>query len=139
MADSKITACAKVPKELYDFSIQKYTKISVAIIAGLELLRDKDSIQNGVQNQNCILNGIPNQIESIRDEEVQSEENSILKAENERLQEINEILLENIEELKKDKDTIQNLYNNYMLQMQTLINQKSIEAPGAKKPWWRFW
>lgn len=23
--------------------------------------------------------------------------------------------------------------------IQTLLNQKSIEAPGAKKPWWRFW
>src|ERR1035437_3221571 len=128
MVDSKITACAKVPKELYDFSIQKYTKISVAIIVGLELLRDECSIQNGVKNQN-----------SIRDEEGQSEQNSILKAEKERLQEINDILLANIEELKKDKDTIQNLYNNYMLQMQTLITQKSIEVPGAKKPWWRFW
>jgi hypothetical protein len=139
MADSKITACAKVPKELYDFSIQKYTKISVAIIAGLELLRDKDSIQNGVQNQNSILNSIPNQSDSIRDEQAQSKGNSILTDENERLQEINEILLANIEELKKDKDTIQNLYNNYMMQMQTLINQKAIEAPGSKKPWWRFW
>jgi|SRR5271157_1871354 len=139
MADSKITACAKVPKELYDFGIQKYTKISVAIIAGLELLRDKDSIQNGVQNQNSILNSIPNQSDSIRDEKAQSDKNNILKDENERLQEINELLLVNIEELKKDKDTIQNLYNNYMMQMQTLINQKSIEAPGAKKPWWRFW
>ena len=139
MADSKITACAKVPKELYDFSIQKYTKISVAIIAGLELLRDKDSIQNGVRNQNSILKSIPNQSDSIRDEAAQSEGNSILKTENERLQEINEILLANIEELKKDKDAIQNLYNNYMLQMQTLINQKAIEAPGARRPWWRFW
>lgn len=25
------------------------------------------------------------------------------------------------------------MQNNYMLQVQTLINQKSIEAPGAKK------
>jgi|ERR1035437_899744 hypothetical protein len=139
MVDSKITACAKVPKELYDFSIQKYTKISVAIIVGLELLRDECSIQNGVKNQNSILNCIPNKNYSIRDEEGQSEQNSILKAEKERLQEINDILLANIEELKKDKDTIQNLYNNYMLQMQTLITQKSIEVPGAKKPWWRFW
>ena len=139
MVDSKITACAKVPKELYDFSIQKYTKISVAIIVGLELLRDECSIQNGVKNQNSILNCIPNKNYSIRDEEGQSEQNSILKAEKERLQEINDILLANIEELKKDKDTLQNLYNNYMLQMQTLITQKSIEVPGAKKPWWRFW
>ncbi len=39
----------------------------------------------------------------------------------------------------QDKEAVQNLYNNYMLQMQTLINQKAIEAPGTKKPWWRFW
>jgi Arc/MetJ-type ribon-helix-helix transcriptional regulator len=43
------------------------------------------------------------------------------------------------ETLKKELEDIKNLYNNYMLQMQTLINQKAIEAPGAKKPWWRFW
>lgn len=41
--------------------------------------------------------------------------------------------------LKNDLENLQNLYNNYMLQMQTLINQKAIEAPGVKKPWWRFW
>ncbi len=109
----------------------------------MELLREKDSIQNCIQNQDGSIpnqgNGIPNKSDSIRDEEAQLEKNGILKAENERLQEINEILRANIEELKKDKDTIQNLYNNYMLQMQTLINQKAIEAPRAKKPWWRFW
>lgn len=38
-----------------------------------------------------------------------------------------------------DKEAIQNLYNNYMLHMQILINQKTIEAPGVKKAWWRFW
>jgi len=26
-----------------------------------------------------------------------------------------------------------------MMQMQTLINQKPIEVPGVRKPWWRFW
>jgi len=41
--------------------------------------------------------------------------------------------------LKNDLEKLQNLYNNYMLQMQTLINQKAIEVPGVKKPWWRFW
>jgi hypothetical protein len=27
------------------------------------------------------------------------------------------------------------IHRNYMLQVQILINQKAIEAPGAKKPW----
>jgi uncharacterized protein (DUF3084 family) len=50
-----------------------------------------------------------------------------------------ETLKTELEKAGQDKEAIQNLYNNYMLQMQTLINQKTLEAPGAKKPWWRFW
>jgi chromosome segregation ATPase len=43
------------------------------------------------------------------------------------------------EDLKTTYNKLQDTYNNYMAQMQTLIKQKSIEAPGSKKPWWRFW
>jgi hypothetical protein len=53
------------------------------------------------------------------------------------LKDHNETLKAEIERAGQDKEAIQNLYNNYMLQMQTLINQKAIEAPGAKKK--RFW
>jgi Arc/MetJ-type ribon-helix-helix transcriptional regulator len=55
------------------------------------------------------------------------------------LQNHNETLKKELEKAGQDKEAVQNLYNNYMLQMQTLINQKAIEAPGAKKPWWRLW
>jgi hypothetical protein len=41
--------------------------------------------------------------------------------------------------LKKELEDLKSMHNNYMLQMQTLINQKAIEAPGARKAWWRFW
>jgi predicted RNase H-like nuclease (RuvC/YqgF family) len=50
-----------------------------------------------------------------------------------------ETLKSEIDKAGKDKEAIQNLYNNYMLQMQTLINRKAIEATGAKKHWWQFW
>jgi DNA repair exonuclease SbcCD ATPase subunit len=139
MVEEKVTACAKVPKDLYTFGTEKYTRISVAIIEGLKLLKERESIQDQG-------NSIPNNNDGIRNVETQLEENGILKAENEKLQAINKILQANIEELKKDKeglnkdkDTIQNLYDNYMRQMQTLIQQKAIEAPGSKRPWWRFW
>jgi chromosome segregation ATPase len=49
-----------------------------------------------------------------------------------------ETLREELEKAHQDKDNIQNLYDNYMRQMQTLIQQKTIEAPGEKK-WWQFW
>jgi prefoldin subunit 5 len=55
------------------------------------------------------------------------------------LQARNEELERHIETLKKELEDLKSMQNNYMLQMQNLINQKSIEAPGAKKPWWRFW
>jgi len=45
-------------------------------------------------------------------------------------------------ELEKSGEREENLketHRNYMLQVQTLINQKAIEAPGAKKPFWKFW
>ena len=50
-----------------------------------------------------------------------------------------EVLLTELKKTNQDKEDLKSMHNNYMLQMQTLINQKSIEVPGAKKPWWRFW
>jgi molecular chaperone GrpE (heat shock protein) len=61
-----------------------------------------------------------------------SNELTELKVRSEELEKHNETL-------KKDLENLQNLYNNYMLQVQSLINQKAIEAPGAKKRWWQFW
>jgi hypothetical protein len=39
----------------------------------------------------------------------------------------------------KELDNLKAMHNNHMLQMPTLINQKTIEEPGAKKAWWQFW
>ena len=50
-----------------------------------------------------------------------------------------ETLKGELEKAHLDKDNIRNLYDNYMRQMQTLIQQKAIEAPGEKKRWWKFW
>jgi molecular chaperone GrpE (heat shock protein) len=61
-----------------------------------------------------------------------SQEIPILKSRLEELEKHNETL-------KKELEISQETHRNYMMQMQTLINQKVIEAPGAKKPWWRFW
>jgi hypothetical protein len=36
-------------------------------------------------------------------------------------------------DIKKELEISQETYRNYMLQMKTLINQKRIEVPGAKK------
>ena len=51
----------------------------------------------------------------------------------------NETLKAELEKAGQDKDDIKKTFDNYMVQVQTLINQKAIEAPGAKKHWWQFW
>jgi len=68
-----------------------------------------------------------------------SQDIPILKARLEEKEKHIETLKTELEKARHDKEAIQNLYNNYMLQMLTLINQKAIEAQGAKKPWWQFW
>ena len=54
------------------------------------------------------------------------------------LERINDLQAHN-ETLVKELEDIKSMHNNYMMQMQTVITQRAIEAPGAKKPWWRFW
>ena len=64
---------------------------------------------------------------------------SRLHARSEELERHNQTLKGELEKAHQDKETIQNHYDNYMRQMQTLINQKAIEALGNKKPWYKFW
>ncbi len=45
----------------------------------------------------------------------------------------------NLEKASHDKENLQKTFDNYLVQVQTLINQKAIEAPGNKKNWWKFW
>lgn len=44
-----------------------------------------------------------------------------------------------LDRANQDKQILSDMYNSHVLQVQTLINQKAIEAPGAKKPWWKIW
>lgn len=37
------------------------------------------------------------------------------------------------------KEDLKKTHRNYLVQVQSLINQKEIEAPREKKRWWRFW
>jgi hypothetical protein len=66
---------------------------------------------------------------------------SRMQARSEELEKHNYTLKGELEKAHLDKDNIRNLYDNYMRQMQTLIQQKAIEAPDAekKKPWYKFW
>ncbi len=64
---------------------------------------------------------------------------SQLRARYEEMEKHNETLKAELEKAGQREEDLKKVHNNYMLQVQTLINQKAIEAPGSKKPWWRFW
>lgn len=55
------------------------------------------------------------------------------------LQNHNETLKKELDKAERDKEDLKTTYNNYFLQVQTLINQKAIEASDSKKPFWKFW
>ncbi len=105
-----------------------YDSPTEAIQKGLELLvrESPSSMQRETAGDEC---------ETIDD----SCETSKYKKEFESIHAENRLLNDHIITLKKELEDIKNMHTNYMMQVQTLINQKSIEAPGAKKPWWRFW
>jgi len=122
MPEDKIRVSARIPKDLYDICLQRYDNITNAVNAGLELLCSQSE----------------DEAKTNEDKRQQNEDDSNKALIEEKDRHI-ETLRKELEKSGQDKEAIQNLYNNYMLQMQTLINQRTIEAPGAKKQWWRFW
>ncbi len=146
MQEQKRKISVWVPYELYDSVLHAgYTSPTNAVIQGFEMLtraQSEDSPEE-VRRQMQVIRGqmqaeidmLKNKIERLNaalQEAPDPTEFVEICARSRELERHNETL-------KKEVENLQNLYNNYMLQMQTLINQKSIEAPGAKKPWWRFW
>jgi len=162
MPEDKIRVSARIPKDLYDICLQRYDNITNAINAGLELLRVQGEDKNQISEDICR----QGEDRSRTSEDGSSRESAIqeLKAmvegKDARIKELQEQIKVNdghqqnrIEDLKshiysldnqmrtKD-DQIEKLNENMHKQavhLQTLLNQKAIEAPGAKKPFWKFW
>lgn len=148
MVEGKIRVSARIPKELYDRCLQSYDNITTAINTGLELLcqQNEDECQS---NGDICRQNVDKQatIEDTSEDKNERDIISELKARTEeqvkQLQEKDnhiETLKIELEKAHHDKDDIKNLYDNYMRQMQTLIQQKAIKAPGDEtKRWWKFW
>jgi hypothetical protein len=57
----------------------------------------------------------------------------------EELERYNEALKAELMKTGQDNEDLKAMHTNYFLQVQILINQKAIEAPGSEKPWCKFW
>jgi predicted RNase H-like nuclease (RuvC/YqgF family) len=126
---------AWIPQEMYDTLVSVgYNSPTEAIMKGLDLLL-KESI--GVQiGADGVQDGTQSDKREFSEDSADTRE---LRARVEELQDHTATLKKELDKAAQDKETLQNMYNNYFLQVQTLINQKAIEAPGAKKPWYKFW
>ena len=111
MLEDKKRVTVAIPVQLHTKLVDTGYGVTEGIVKGLELLLEPK--ENNPNPSNEVR--ISDLLERITD-----------------LQAHNETLVNELEDIKS-------MHNNYMLQMQTVITQRAIEAPGTKKPWWRFW
>lgn len=101
------------------------------------------SNENEIQNYKSVLQNKESEIhrlQSVIREAPDPLELARLQARYEELQAHNDTLKVELDKAGQREEDLKKVHNNYMLQVQTLINQKAIEAPGEKKkPFWKFW
>jgi len=126
----------------------------------ITFLHDKENeiqkLQYEIQEKNTIIQRIESELQSYKNV-IQSKDGeicrlqsviqkapgpaelSILQAKYEEIEKHNQTLARELDKASQDKEDLKQTYNNYFLQVQTLITQKAIKAPGNKKPWYQFW
>src|SRR5665647_417252 len=162
MPEDKIRVSARIPKSLYDTCLQRYDNITNAINTGLELLclQDEDETKTNEDKRPTKEDTCQTDEDNSSRESAIQELKAMVEGKDARIKELQELIKVNdghqqqrIEDLKshiysldnqmrtKD-DQIEKLNENMHKQavhLQTLLNQKAIEAPGSKKPWWKIW
>jgi DNA-binding protein H-NS len=138
MSDEKKKISAWVSCDLLEsVLLTGYQNYTDAVISGLKLIVDQTIVRQ-------------NQTESDHFKSVElAQARATLEGIEKLCEEKNKLAIELQEQIKvKDEqlrakdNQLEQLTETMQAQsihLQTLINQKAIEAPGAKKPWWRFW
>lgn len=153
------TKCsALIPDDLLDkLKEAGYENRAEAIRLGLECLirESQKNLKDSRENQERILANTEESYKNLSESyktleesyENQKESSATLResiaglqARNEELKAHNETLKKDLENANKREEDLKNMHNNYMLQMQTLINQRALESPEEKKrPWYKIW
>ena len=120
---------------------KKYQSMSSIVISAL-----KKEMQEPSSNSRVTLEKEEKLLRLTTELQKYVSENAVLLANYHGVQRLLEDKEERIKELQeqlKVKDTqlekITETMNAQAVHIQTLINQKQIEASGAKKPWWQIW
>jgi len=123
--EDKVRVNARIPRPLYDIICSRYDTIAQAIHSGLELLISQDDTNVHTPD-----------IREHTQAQADIQELTARLGERER---VIAILQADLDKAGQREEDLKQMHNNYFLQVQTLINQKAIEAPGNKKQWWKFW
>lgn len=151
-------------KQIESFGYDSPTKATIAAFEALALQEDIGSSQEATESnqeeikkcqeeigkyQEIVIPNLEKQIEETQRKIKDLEENlrkapnpvelAQLRIRSEELEKHNSTLKGDLDKAERDKEDLKTTYNNYFLQVQTLINQKAIEAPRIKKPWYKFW
>ena len=143
MTEEKRRVNAYITNELYIRVTQSGYSITDAIIQGLECLLShqeevKTESSNILELQEARIRELQDSIKELQ-EATDPPELGQLRTKSEELEKHNETLKKELENANQREQDLKSMHNNYMLQVQTLINQKAIETPGIKKPWYKFW
>jgi len=139
MPDEKVRVNAYIPYELYEKLTESGLNKTEAITKGLEWVLGEEGTNQDVSNSLDpeLVMSLKDRINSLEDQ---------LKSKGtgyqDRINSLEDQLKTKDNQISEKDSQIQKLTDNMQAQsvhIQTLINQKAIEAPGAKKPWWRFW
>jgi chromosome segregation ATPase len=140
MPDDKKKCSILIPLDILSKLEEKgYTSQTEAVLAGLERLLQEDQ-EKVIEDQKKITEDYERMKEKIKeDAEKIKEDNEKISGRLEEARYHIDTLKQELENANQREIELKKTFDNYMVQVQTLINQKAIEAPGAKKPWWQFW
>ena len=146
---SGVKVCGWLSDEVFSKLIEKgYKSHTIIVRRGAELIIGQPIGEHGELEQGTVKGTEENIIDDIENTREHWENTGELRElrvqvreQREHIETLkvhNETLKAELAMANRDKDDLKETHTNYMIQMQTLINQKSIEAPGVKK-WWKFW
>ncbi len=128
----------KIPEDLWrKVEALGFDNPNTAVITALEKLISEPELKSYGKEQEIKIQELGNRVEEEqrRTQGLQRE----LEIKMEESQKQIKDLEKNIEKAERREIYLEEIHNNYMLQVQTLIKQKQIVTPGEQKPWWRFW
>lgn len=157
MPETKRKICVWVSTDMYNNVVNAgYDSPTIAVTRGLELLikeaegrkdagnfaqitaqitAENDNLKNEIKRLTTTLNAAPDPVELVQLRTRTEEKDKQIEEKDKHI----ETLKAEREKAEHDKEDLKQMHNSYFLQVQTLINQKAINAPGSKKPWYKFW